>query len=159
MEETLIVIMLKDEKTGFFESELGAFSLEEYEQYLVNIYGVEKEKNITLYMTVSIDKDIQDWEFNAIFDYYDIENIKNLSNVLKVDEVEDCYNPTWMIKLKYNDNIQIMREELLEILKLHKEEIEDVFEVITGTPQDIASKIGIPKLSRSDGYKKTEHIL
>ncbi len=136
MEETLIVIMLKDEKTGFFESELGAFSLEEYEQYLVNIYGVEKNNSITLYMTVSIDKDIQDWEFNAIFDYYEMESIESLNNVLEIAEVEDCYNPTWLIKLKYNDNIHTMRDELLEILKLHKQEIEDVFKAIEEKEED-----------------------
>ena len=32
--------------------------------------------------------------------------------------------------------------------------IDEVFEVITGTPQAMASSIGIPKLSRNDGYKK-----
>ncbi len=136
MEETLIVIMLKDEKTGFFESELGAFSLEEYEEYLVNVYGVEKNDNIILYMTVSLEKEVADWEFNAIFDYYDTENITKLSQVINMEEVEDCYNPTWVIELKYNENIQTMREQLLEILKAHKLEINDVLETVKNKEED-----------------------
>ncbi len=136
MEDTLIVIMLKDEKTGFFESELGAFSLEEYEEYLVNVYGVEKNDNITLYMTVSLGKEVADWEFNAIFDYYDIDNITKLSQVINMEEVEDCYNPTWIIKLKYDENIQAMRERLLEILKSHKLELDDVLETIKDKEED-----------------------
>jgi hypothetical protein len=35
--------------------------------------------------------------------------------------------------------------------------IDDVLDVITGILQDIASNIGIPKLSLSDGYKR-HHI-
>ncbi len=130
MEDTLIVVMLKDEKTGFFERELGAFSLEEYEQYLVNVYGLEKNEDITLYMTVSLEREVLDWEFNAILDYYDVENIKKLSNVYDMQEVEECYNPTWIITLKYNDNIQSMRDELIDILEKHKLELDEVLEVI-----------------------------
>ncbi|GAC1484706.1 MAG: hypothetical protein NVS1B13_10410 [Flavisolibacter sp.] len=33
--------------------------------------------------------------------------------------------------------------------------MEEVVEVITGRPQDIASKMGNPKLSRREGYKNT----
>ncbi len=130
MEDTLVVIMLKDEKTGFFERELGAFNLEEYEQYLVNIYGIEDNENITLYMTVSLEKELLDWEFNAILDYYDIENISNLQYVINMEEVEDSYNPTWIIKLEYKEDIHLMRDELIEILKRHKSELDEVLEVI-----------------------------
>lgn len=130
MEDTLIVIMLKDEKTGFFERELGAFNLENYEEYLVNIYGKEKNDKITLYMTVSLEKEVEDWEFNAILDYYDTENITNLDYVLNMEEVEDSYNPTWIISLEHNDEITVMRDNLLEILEKHKNELIDVLDTI-----------------------------
>lgn len=130
MEDTLIVIMLKDEKTGFFERELGAFNLESYEEYLVNIYGKEKNDKITLYMTVSLEKEVEDWEFNAILDYYDTENITNLDYVLNMEEVEDSYNPTWIISLEHNYEITVMRDNLLEILEKHKNELIDVLDTI-----------------------------
>ncbi len=130
MEETLIVIMLKDEKTGFFERELGAFSLEEYEQYLVNVYGKEVNDNVTLYMTVTCNKDVEDWEFNAIYDHYDIDNIKKIDTVIDIVEDEESYDPSWIISLKYNENIIEMKKELEQILKAHKEELDEVFKVI-----------------------------
>ena len=39
MEETVIVIMLKDAETGFLEKELGAYSISENGELIFNIYA------------------------------------------------------------------------------------------------------------------------
>ncbi|MBR5590784.1 MAG: hypothetical protein IKW40_04580, partial [Anaerotignum sp.] len=67
MEDAVIVIMLKDAETGFLEKELGAYTLPEYSGLIFNIYAENEGKEVVL--RLSCDKELQDWEFDAVYDY------------------------------------------------------------------------------------------
>ena len=69
MEDTVIVIMLKDKDTGFFEKELGCYKIEKNDSLIYNTYAVESENGYTVYMKLTCDKEVSDWEFEAIYDY------------------------------------------------------------------------------------------
>ncbi|MGN1230890.1 MAG: DUF6762 family protein, partial [Anaerotignum sp.] len=73
MEETVIVIMLKDAETGFLEKELGAYSISENGELIFNIYAEGEEKKVVLRLTC--ERELQDWEYDAVYDYYDIETV------------------------------------------------------------------------------------
>lgn len=136
MEETLIIIMLKNKRTGFFEEELGAFDLLEYEKYLINIFGEKNNNKITITMTVTVDKEVEDWEYNAILDYYDEEKLLAIEEVIGVEEEKDCYTPNWIIKLEYIEDVDKMKKILIKILKEHTIEIKDVYREIKYKKED-----------------------
>lgn len=128
MEDTLIVIMLKNSSTGFFENEIDSYNLGVNENLVVNAYAVEENNSYKIHLKISIDRDVEDWEFNAIYDYYDDEAIKKLVSI--ISEVDDCYNPTWEVVFDFIDSHEKMEQKLNDILKCHKNEILDVYEAI-----------------------------
>ncbi|MBR6542687.1 MAG: hypothetical protein IKT73_05725, partial [Anaerotignum sp.] len=73
MEDAVIVIMLKDAETGFLEKELGAYTLPENSGLIFNIYAENEGKEVVL--RLSCDKELQDWEYDAVYDYYDTETV------------------------------------------------------------------------------------
>ena len=52
--------------------------------------------------------------------------------------------------LKLDDDIQCQVSTLCELKKILPVELAEVLEVMTGVPHAIASRIGIPKLSRNE---------
>lgn len=128
MEETVIVIMLKDGKTGFLEKELGCYKITEDENLIYNTYAIEDGEKIKVFMKLTTDHEVDDWEFEAIYDYYDNETI--LPFVTSIEEEQECYNPTWCITFDFSNNIEEMEEKIDSILKLHKQELQSVYEAI-----------------------------
>ncbi len=129
MEETVIVIMLKDKETGFFEKELGCYKIENNDALIYNTYACESENGYTVNMKLTCDREVSDWEFDAIFDYYDPETL--MPFVSSIEEEEDCYNPTWNVTFEFLDNIEAMEEKISEILSVHARELETVYEAIS----------------------------
>jgi hypothetical protein len=128
MEETVIVIMLKDSKTGFLEKELGCYKITEDENLIYNTYAVEDGEKTKVFMKLTTDREVEDWEFEAIYDYYDNEIISPF--VTSIEEDTECYNPTWCITFDFVSNIEEMEEKIGSILKLHKQELQSVYEAI-----------------------------
>ncbi len=124
MEETVIVIMERDAKTGFLEKELLSFTVSENDDFLVNIYAQENE----IYMKISTAEDVMDWQFNAIYDYYDTEPMENLG--IKIIEDAECYNPTWTVVFKQCESLNELPDKISDILAVHKAELESVFDAI-----------------------------
>lgn len=127
MEDTIIVIMLKNKNTGFLEKELASLDITENADYIVNIFAADEEEGRKLHIKLSTKKDVADWEYSAIYDYYDTDCFNGLGQVIDAD---DDYNPVWEVVIDYNDDIAVLEEKTAEILAAHKKEIEDVFETI-----------------------------
>lgn len=129
MEETLIVIMLKDKETGFLDKEIASLKVEENENLIYNTYAEEENGAYSVHMKITCDRDVEDCEFDAIYDYYDAEPI--LEEVETIEEEDDCYNPTWDVKFAFIDNIEEMENKVKKILTIHKKELESVYEIIS----------------------------
>lgn len=128
MEEAMIVIMLKDRQTGFLEKELGAYRVLENEGLIYNVYAEEAADGLTVVMKLSLGREALDWEFDAIFDYYDMETIQPF--VSSIEEEEECYNPTWVIRFPFVEPVEEMEKKITGLLKLHKQELDSVYEAI-----------------------------
>lgn len=126
--DTLIVIMLKNKSTGFIEKEIGSYNVYENENLIVNAYALQNDNNYKVYFKISTDKDVEDWEFNAIYDYYDDTKIKTLVDT--ITEIEDCYNPTWEVTFDFINSHSDMQNKINDILNCHKLELLDVYNVI-----------------------------
>lgn len=127
--DTVIVIMKKDKKTGLFEKELQTLNISKYEQYVLNIYALENENNqVFLNIKLTTEKDVSDWEYNAIYDYYDMSIFENEG--YNINECEEEYNPTWEIIIPYTDNNNKLTSIVNNILEIHYKELEEVYSVI-----------------------------
>ena len=127
MEDTIIVIMLKNKNTGFLEKELASLDLVENVDYIVNIFATDEDSGKKLHIKLSTKKDVLDWEYSAIYDYYDTECFKGKCDVIECD---DDYNPVWEVIIDYDEDLSILEEKVSEILAIHKNEVEDVFDTI-----------------------------
>lgn len=128
MEETFIVLMLRNEKTGFLEKELNSYKIDEEENTIVNMYAKEENNAYVVHLKLSTPREVEDWEFDAIYDYYDGSLFDKL--ISDFFEVEDCYNPTWELVFEYIEDDNHMLEKINDILQIHKSEILDVLEEI-----------------------------
>lgn len=123
--DTIIVIMEKNLKTGFLEREIAGLSLSENQKYIVNIYAAGD----SLCIKLSDDRELEDWEFEAVYDYFDTEVFS--SRITEISEEEDTYNPTWKIELPFDENnTEGLEERVEEILDIFKKELSSVYEVI-----------------------------
>jgi len=128
MEDTVIVIMQKNVKTGFLEKELASITLAENENLIVNLFVREENEKLKMHLRLSTDRDVSDWEYNAVFDYYDTDIFKEFAE--NIVEEEGYYNPTWEIIFDYTDDINELEKKIIKILNIHKTELNDVYETI-----------------------------
>lgn len=127
-EETFIVIMLKDKETGFLDKELGCYALDDKYGLIYNTYAAEEDGKLYVYMKLTCGRDVEDWEYDAIFDYYDPETVA--PEVISVCEEDGDYNPVWVVKFEFTDSIELMEEKMKKLLELHKKELDSVYETI-----------------------------
>ena len=132
MDETVIVIMLKDAETGFLEKELGAYSLPENSGLIFNVYAEGEENTVVLRLTC--DKELQDWEYDAVYDYYDPETVGSL--VDSIEEEDGHFDPVWVVRFPFAEEQEVMEEKLADILQAHQEELLSVYEAIKDKEDD-----------------------
>lgn len=132
MEETVIVIMLKDAETGFLEKELGAYSISENGELIFNIYAEGEEKIVVMRLTC--ERELQDWEYDAVYDYYDTETVGAL--VDSIEEEDGHYDPVWVVTFPFAEEQDVMERKLTDILDAHKEELLSVYEAIKDKEDD-----------------------
>jgi len=135
MDETVIVIMLKNMETGFLETEIGSYNISDEEGFIYNIYAVSAEGgDISVHMRLSVERDLEDWEFSAVLDYYDFEPLLALCKA--VAEEDSGYNPVWKVEFAFDESREVMENKISSILKAHKAELESVYEAIAGLEEE-----------------------
>lgn len=127
-QETVFVIMLKNKETGFLEKELGSLNINKNDEYIVNLFVLKEDDGKKLHLRISTDRDVEDWEYGAIFDNYNYDSYGD--NVIEIDEIDNDYNPVWEIVIDYDDNLSVVEERVAEILDIHSNELKRVYEEI-----------------------------
>ena len=127
-QETVFVIMLKNKETGFLEKELGSLNINKNDEYIVNLFVLKEDDGEKLHLRISTDRDVEDWEYGAIFDNYNYDSY--CDNVIEIDEIDNDYNPVWEIVIDYDDNLSVVEERVAEILDIHSNELKRVYEEI-----------------------------
>ncbi len=132
MEETVIVIMRKDAATGFLDQELGAYSVCENGELIFNIYAEGETPEIVL--RLSCEREVRDWEYEAIYDYYDTETVGSLVDAIA--EEDGHYDPVWVVRFPFCAEQERMEEMLTAVLRAHKRELLSVYEAIKDKEDD-----------------------
>ena len=126
MDFSSLVLMEKDKETGFIKSELGSFEVNEGALFVKKLYVLED----TVYMYFDTNKNVEEWEYSAIYDLFNEKAFTERGYNLEEDLEE--YNPTFIIKYKYEDDYSIMKEKIQECVAIIQKEMDNVFEAIKG---------------------------
>ena len=136
MEPFAVILMKKDKETGFFEAEIGSYNVVSMGEYLASIFVIDKEEEDIFHLRLTTDKPVKDWEYSAIYDYYDEDKIAALDFVIKIEEIEDEYDPLWEVTFRLSESIEETEDQLAEVLEIHHLELEDVFNEIKGKEEE-----------------------
>ena len=130
MDFSSLVIMEKEASTGFLTKEVGSYAVHEGSEYITRLY---KENNeVVIYFDTN--KDLEEWEFSAVYDLFPYEIFEKED--IEIKDKDDEFNPTWTLKIGYEDKHEDMKEKLNHICNLVNEAMDKVFEDIKGKEAD-----------------------
>lgn len=126
MDFSSLVLMEKDKETGFIKSELGGFEVNEGALFVKKFYVLDE----IVHMHFDTNKNVEEWEYSAIYDLFNTSIF--IENGYEIEEDLDEYNPTYIIKFKYEDDYDAMKEKVQEAVSIIEKEMNSVFEAIEG---------------------------
>jgi hypothetical protein len=126
MDFSSIVLMEKDKETGFIKRELGSFEVNEGALFVKKFYVLDE----IVYMYFDTNKNVEEWEYSAIYDLFNNEAF--IERGYEIEEDLEEYNPTYIIKFKYEDDYDLMKEKIQELVSIIEREMNAVFEAIKG---------------------------
>lgn len=131
-----LVLMLKDSKTGFFDSTMGSYEIHKNMEYIDKIYAMEEGSKLYIFLTLTTLDIEEDWKFSGIFDLYNEEIFSG--KAVSFEELSEDYNPKWIIKIEYSEDHKKTEEFLNELLNIHTAELERIIPLIN--PEDYIQK-------------------
>ena len=87
-----------------------------------------------VYIKFDTNKDVEEWEYSAIYDVFNMNLFEEEG--FEIEEVEDEYNPTYLVKFKYEDNREYISEKLALCIDLIEEAMEKAFSDIEGKEEE-----------------------
>lgn len=130
MDFSSLVLMEKDKETGFIKEEIGSFEVNEGALFVKKFYMLED----IVYMFFDTNKNVEEWEYSAIYELFNVEAFKEKG--YEIEEDLDEYNPTYIIKFKYEEDYELMKEKIQGCVSLIQKEMDAVFEAIQGKEEE-----------------------
>lgn len=130
MDYSSLILMEKDKETGFVVKEIGSYNVSEGAEYIKSFYVLDDK----VYIKFDTNKDVEEWEYSAIYDVFNAELFENEG--FEIEEVDDEYNPTFLINFTYKDDHQYIEEKLSLAIELIEEAMEKAFNDIEGKEED-----------------------
>ena len=130
MDFSSLVLMEKDKETGYITKELGSFEVNEGALFVRKLFVLDDEVN--LYFDTN--KYVEEWEYSAIYDLFNEDRF--VEEGFSIEDDLDEYNPTFILKFKYEEEYNDMKELITKAVNLIQEEMNSVFEKIEGKEED-----------------------
>ena len=130
MDFSSLVLMEKDKETGYITKELGSFEVNEGALFVRKLFVLDDEVN--LYFDTN--KDVEEWEYSAIYDLFNEDRF--VEEGFSIEDDLDEYNPTFILKFKYEEEYNDMKEVITKAVNLIQEEMNSVFEKIKGKEEE-----------------------
>ena len=130
MDYSSLILMEKDKETGFVVKEIGSYNVSEGAEYIKSFYVLDDK----VYIKFDTNKDVEEWEYSAIYDVFNMNLFEEEG--FEIEEVEDEYNPTYLVKFKYEDNREYISEKLALCIDLIEEAMEKAFSDIEGKDEE-----------------------
>ena len=132
MDFSSLVLIEKDKETGFIKKELGSFEVNEGALFVKKLYVLDE----IVYMHFDTNKNVEEWEYSAIYDLFNSEAFTESG--YDIEEDLDEYNPAYIIKFKYEDDYDLMKKKIQEVVSIIEKEMNLVFEAIQGKETEYA---------------------
>ncbi len=132
MDFSSLVLIEKDKETGFIKKELGSFEVNEGALFVKKLYVLDE----IVYMYFDTNKDVEEWEYSAIYDLFNKDAF--VGKGYDIEEDDEEYNPTYVIKFEYKDDYDVMKQKIQEAVSLIDQEMNAVFEAIKGKKSEYA---------------------
>ena len=126
MDFSSLVLMEKDKETGFIKKELGSFQVNEGALFVKKLYVLDEIVN----MYFDTNKNVEEWEYSAVYDLFNSDVF--IESGYEIEEDLEEYNPTYIIKFKYEDDYDVMKKKIQEVVAIIDSEMNLVFEAIKG---------------------------
>lgn len=123
-----LVLMKKDANTNFFIETLASYEIKKNMEYIDKIYEIEENNQEIIYLTLTTLDIDEDYKYYGIYDLYNEDIFGDL--ILQIEKADGGYNPKWVLKIEYNDNVQEMDDKLNHILSLHVGELNRIIPLI-----------------------------
>ncbi|MBU3110867.1 DUF6762 family protein [Clostridium lacusfryxellense] len=121
MQFSSLVLMEVDKETNQFVKELGSYEASEGAEFVTKL----NYSGDLINLTFDTHEDVLEWQFSAIYDYFNDDTFRSKGYL--IEAIDDEYNPTWLVKFKYSDDHMVVREAIIEICELIKQELKEVF--------------------------------
>ena len=122
--------MEKDRITGFLHREIGSYTIENNGELIESIYLYDEDDKARVNLRLTVERDVEDWEFSAIFEEYDMSDLEQHINTFI--ELDEFFNPVWEVTFDFIENQNAMERILDTIMSLHKQELDRVYGEIEG---------------------------
>ncbi|MBW9151292.1 DUF6762 family protein [Clostridium estertheticum] len=130
MQFSSLVLMEVDKETNQFVREIGSYETSQGAEFVTKLNYCGDLINLTF----DTHDDVEEWQFSAIYDCFN-EDVFRAKGYI-IEPIDDEYNPTWLVKFKYSDEHMVVRESLIEICELIKQELREVFIRIKGKEEE-----------------------
>lgn len=122
--------MEKDKETNLIVKELGSYEVSDGAEYITKMFYNGDKVNVYF----DTNSDVEEWEYSAIFDLFDIEAFSKSEYI--IEDVDDEYNPTWLVKFDYVENHEDMSEKINNLCGLIKDSMVKVFDDIKNKKEE-----------------------
>lgn len=130
MDYSSLILMERDKETGFITKEVGSYKVSEGAEFIKGFYV----KGDTVYIKFDTNKDVEEWEYSAVYDVFNTALFEE--NGFEIDEDEDEYNPTFLVQFNYEDDYSYIEEKLSLCIELIEEAMEKAFKDIEGKEEE-----------------------
>lgn len=117
------LVLMEVDKDNKFVDELGSYEVGEGGQFVTKFFYNGDDEKVHLYFDTQ--KDVEEWEYTAIYELFDEEVLE--SKGYEIEEKDDEYNPTWIVKFNYIEEHRDMVEKLNEVCGIISKELNRVF--------------------------------
>lgn len=117
------LVLMEVDKDNKFVDELGSYEVREGAEYVTKFFFSQEDERVHLYFDTK--KDVEEWEYTAIYELFNEEVFEGKG--YEIEEKDDEYNPTWLIKFDYIEEHMDMAEKLNEVCGIINEELNRVF--------------------------------
>lgn len=123
----ILVLMEKNRATGFFIQTIDSYKIDSGLELIENAYLSEEEGEYFIFLVLTT-ADVEDYQYNGIYDLYN-EEVFSKFNIDLLDGSGE-YNPRWIVKLKYTEERSKIESIINELLEIHKAELQRVLPLV-----------------------------
>ena len=121
MDFSSLVLVERDKAKNNIIRELGSYEVSEGAEYITKLFY----DGTYIQLFFDTKRDVEEWEYTAIFDLFDTTDFEK--NGFEIIDIDDEYNPTWLVKFPYDEEYSVVKNKLEVICNLIKDNLNKVF--------------------------------